>query len=79
MVKAGSPFSSHWPTSVSFFATDPSKGAKIDARSIWSSIILGFIISFPYVLWEIWRFISPGLLDNERKKSRGFIFWASFL
>ncbi|AUC14846.1 twin arginine-targeting protein translocase TatC [Tenacibaculum sp. SZ-18] len=47
--------------------------------AIWSSLILGFILAFPYVLWEIWRFISPGLLDNERKKSRGFIFWASFL
>ena len=47
--------------------------------AIWSSLILGFIIAFPYVLWEIWRFISPGLLEKERKKSRGFIFWASFL
>ncbi len=47
--------------------------------AIWSSLILGFILAFPYVLWEIWRFISPGLLENERKKSRGFIFWASFL
>jgi sec-independent protein translocase protein TatC len=47
--------------------------------AIWSSLILGFILAFPYVLWEIWRFISPGLLEKERKKSRGFIFWASFL
>lgn len=47
--------------------------------AIWSSLILGFILAFPYVLWEIWRFISPGLLESERKKSRGFIFWASFL
>ena len=47
--------------------------------AIWSSLILGFIIAFPYVLWEVWRFISPGLLESERKKSRGFIFWTSFL
>lgn len=47
--------------------------------AIWSSLILGFVISFPYVIWEFWRFIAPGLHDNERKKSKGFIFTLSFL
>ncbi|QLE00240.1 twin-arginine translocase subunit TatC [Galbibacter sp. BG1] len=46
---------------------------------IWTSIWAGFIIGFPYVLWELWRFISPGLHDNERNNSRGFIVIASFL
>lgn len=46
---------------------------------IWTSLILGLIVSFPYVLWEIWRFISPGLHKKERRKSRTFIFYASFL
>ena len=48
-------------------------------NSIWSSLILGLIIAFPYLLWEIWRFVSPGLTPHEIKKSRGFIFIASFL
>lgn len=48
-------------------------------NSIWTSLILGLIITFPYILWEIWRFVSPGLHENEIKKSRGFIFIASFL
>lgn len=47
--------------------------------AIWSSLILGFVISFPYILWEFWRFIAPGLHSSERKKSRGFIFTSSFL
>nr|WP_299384271.1 twin-arginine translocase subunit TatC [Allomuricauda sp.] len=46
---------------------------------IWTSIWAGFIIAFPYVLWELWRFISPGLHENERKYSRGFILVASSL
>ena len=46
---------------------------------IWTSIWAGFIIAFPYVLWELWRFISPGLHKNERKHSRGFILVASAL
>ena len=48
-------------------------------NSIWSSFILGFILAFPYILWEFWRFIAPGLSKEEIKKSRGFIFIASFL
>jgi sec-independent protein translocase protein TatC len=46
---------------------------------IWTSITAGFIIAFPYVLYEIWKFISPGLHSNERKNARGFIFIASLL
>ena len=48
-------------------------------NSIWTSFILGIILAFPYLLWEVWRFISPGLSKDEIKKSRGFIFIASFL
>ncbi|MDT0552249.1 MAG: twin arginine-targeting protein translocase TatC [Bacteroidetes bacterium MedPE-SWsnd-G1] len=46
---------------------------------IWTSLILGLIVSFPYVLWEMWRFISPGLHKKEQKKSRMFMFYASVL
>jgi len=46
---------------------------------IWTSIWAGFILAFPYILWEVWRFISPGLYENERKNSRGFILIASLL
>jgi len=49
------------------------------SADIWTSIWAGFIISFPYVLWEMWKFISPGLHENERKNSRGFILVASLL
>ncbi len=46
---------------------------------IWTSIWAGFIIGFPYVLYEMWKFISPGLYEKERKYSRGFILIASLL
>lgn len=46
---------------------------------IWTSIWAGFIIAFPYVIYEFWKFISPGLYEKERKNSRGFILVASFL
>lgn len=46
---------------------------------IWTSIYAGFILAFPYVLYQLWSFISPGMKTNERKSSRGFIIIASFL
>ena len=46
---------------------------------IWTALVLGVIMAFPYILWEMWKFISPGLHKKERKKSRAFIFYASFL
>ena len=46
---------------------------------VMTSVIAGFIISFPYVLYEFWRFISPGLLKKEKAKSRVFIFISSIL
>ncbi len=46
---------------------------------IWTSITLGFVIAFPYILWEMWRFISPGLHKSERRYSRLFISVGSLL
>ncbi|MEH6764547.1 MAG: twin-arginine translocase subunit TatC [Aequorivita antarctica] len=46
---------------------------------MWTSIYAGIIIAFPYILYEFWKFISPGLKEKERKTSRGFIFIASVL
>ncbi len=46
---------------------------------IWTSITAGFIIAFPFILWEIWKFIRPALYDKERKYAKLFIFTTSFL
>jgi sec-independent protein translocase protein TatC len=46
---------------------------------IWTCISCGFIMGFPYILWEIWKFISPALYKNEKKSALGFIFWSSIL
>ena len=46
---------------------------------IWTSITVGFIIAFPFIIWEFWKFISPGLYEKERKGARSFIVISSFL
>jgi sec-independent protein translocase protein TatC len=42
-------------------------------------ILAGFILSFPYLLWEIWKFISPALYEKEKKNAKVFIFSSSLL
>jgi len=44
-----------------------------------SCITAGIILGIPYLLFEIWLFIKPALLDNERKSASGFVFFASAL
>ncbi len=39
----------------------------------------GFILAFPYVFWEIWRFIRPALSKKERRGAQGAIVWVSVL
>lgn len=46
---------------------------------MWVSIIGGFIMAFPYVLFELWRFVSPGMHNSERKYGRVVIIAAGFL
>ena len=46
--------------------------------SINIAIVGGFVVAFPYVFWELWRFIKPALSAKELKSSRGAIFWVSF-
>ncbi|MEM9296995.1 MAG: twin-arginine translocase subunit TatC [Bacteroidota bacterium] len=46
---------------------------------ITSSFVIGIIVAFPYIFWEFWRFISPGLYSKERSASRGSVLVVSFL
>ena len=46
---------------------------------MYISIVAGFILAFPYVLWEIWRFIKPAMKETEKKYSSGGVFISSVL
>lgn len=41
------------------------------------SMIGAIIVAFPYIFWELWRFVKPALSDKEKKYARGSIFWVS--
>ena len=46
---------------------------------VWMCILAGFIMAFPYILWQIWQFISPALYEKEKKNAVLFIFVSSLL
>ncbi|MFZ0785743.1 MAG: twin-arginine translocase subunit TatC [Candidatus Acidiferrales bacterium] len=37
------------------------------------SLYLGIVIAMPYVLYQIWLFVAPGLYKHERRAVAGFI------
>lgn len=41
------------------------------------AMIGGIVVAFPYLFWELWRFIKPALSPKEVKYARGSIFWVS--
>jgi sec-independent protein translocase protein TatC len=49
--------------------------------NIYFNVILigGFILAFPYVFWQFWKFTKPALTANELRNTRGVIFWVSLL
>lgn len=46
---------------------------------IMVSMIIGLIMSFPYLVFEMWRFIGPALYSEEQNYARGAVFYISIL
>lgn len=43
------------------------------------SFVVGLIVAFPFILWQFWRFIAPGLHPKERRSLSGVVVFASLL
>jgi sec-independent protein translocase protein TatC len=46
---------------------------------LWISLLGGIILGFPYLLFELWRFIRPALKETEARPVRGFVISGSLL
>ncbi|MFO8129346.1 MAG: twin-arginine translocase subunit TatC [Bacteroidales bacterium] len=46
---------------------------------LYVSIVAGVIVAFPYIIWEVWRFIFPALKPGEKRYSAGAVFVCSLL
>ncbi|MFQ5847176.1 MAG: twin-arginine translocase subunit TatC [Candidatus Methylomirabilales bacterium] len=47
------------------------------AEAFWAHIKIGFLVGLlvatPLILFELWRFVSPGLLERERRYAMPFV------
>lgn len=46
---------------------------------LMASLIAGFVITFPYIFWEVWRFIKPALYTKEQSGFKGVVFFVTLL
>lgn len=46
---------------------------------MWISFLCGLIVGFPFLLWELWKFVRPALKDKELAPARTFIVISSAL
>ena len=44
-----------------------------------SAFVIGLVVAFPYVVWELWSFVRPGLHRREQKGSKGAVAAVTFL
>ncbi len=42
-------------------------------------VVGGIILAFPFIVWQLWGFVRPGLKDKEKKSVRGVVFYVSLL
>jgi sec-independent protein translocase protein TatC len=41
------------------------------------AFIAGLIVTLPVVLWQLWRFVAPGLYEHEKRTALSFAFFGS--
>ncbi|MDR1672582.1 MAG: twin-arginine translocase subunit TatC [Bacteroidales bacterium] len=61
-------------TNSSFMIQNINMAGQFSA-DIMVSLIVGVIAAFPYIMWEVWKFIAPALYEKERRHAQGSV-WA---
>lgn len=72
---------------MNYILLKPATEAKLDLQNLrpfgqpflYFKVVLitGVILAFPFILFQLWKFIAPGLYPNERKWVRAITFFTS--
>lgn len=72
-----------------YFVFEPTNNQGIElfffepAEALWMhfkiSFIAGFVLSTPVIFYQVWKFVSPGLLLKEKRYALPFVFATTFL
>lgn len=47
--------------------------------ALMMSIMGGVVLAFPYIFYQLWSFVKPGLKFKEQRMARGIVFYVSIL
>ncbi len=64
------PYCEIQPEGCAFIVTDPLQSFSVRLKV---SAYVGLLIALPVVLWQLWRFITPGLYDKEKRYAIPFV------
>jgi sec-independent protein translocase protein TatC len=62
------------PPGVKMIYTEPGEAFGL---YITISLIVGFVIASPYVMYQVWLFIAPGLYSNEKRFAIPFVLFTT--
>lgn len=43
------------------------------------AFVVGAVVAIPFILWQLWTFVVPGLLRRERKMVAPLVLWSTLL
>lgn len=58
------------PPGVKIIYTEPGEAFGM---YITIALIVGVVIASPFVMWQVWKFIAPGLYSNEKRMAIPFV------
>jgi sec-independent protein translocase protein TatC len=61
------------------FGLQTVKMAEQFSMHIVVSLVAGIVVAFPYIFWELWKFIVPALYEKEKRTASGAVFFTSLL
>lgn len=47
--------------------------------ALWMSFLGGVVIGFPFIFYQLWSFVKPGLKQNEKQMVKGITLYVSML
>jgi sec-independent protein translocase protein TatC len=68
----------YWAPDIYSLLADPLVSALPAGTSMKVTMMVAFVIALPYVLYQVWAFIAPGLYEHEKKLAAPIIL-SSFL
>jgi len=62
------------PQGVKMIYTEPGEAF---AMYMWVSLIAGFVLAAPYIMYQVWMFIAPGLYQKEKRMAIPFVLFTT--